>query len=151
MGIFSRQPQVPIRSIPTPVKEKAPDLSPAVAPQGYVFYVEPRRREFTAYAEEKSGIRSLPSYEYVNVYLFDKEEEEAAKRQLKIMSHPMYYSPMVGFAGIKVASFWLNDDPVETKKWINSAMHECLKIKRHREEEKARLDSLTGFYPPKEM
>lgn len=126
-------------------KAKAPDLSPAIAPKGYVFYVEPHK-----YSRINYIVSSDPSPESVSVYLFTEQEAEDARYRLSTEIYHHWGSPIT-FMGIKREAFWIENDQVETKKWINYAMHECLKTKRAAEEEQAKIEALTGFYPPKEM
>lgn len=130
---------------PKPVeKRKAPDLSPAIAPFGHTFYVEPIKRYIS-----KQRLPDEPSGSVVRVYLFNEEQKKAAEFAITNPLSGSYRDyPMPGYMR---TAYWIEGDQDETKRWINSAMHECLKMKRAVEDEKAKLEALTGFYPPKEM
>lgn len=123
-----------------PEKMKAPDLSPAVAPKGHVFYVEPIKRWRQATPHD-------PSEYSVRVYLFTENQAANVSAPGERKFWKDYGYPCVGC----FHTHWIDKDPEETKKWINSTMHELLKAKRKSDEENANLETLTGFYPPKEM
>lgn len=110
-----------------------PDLPPAYPPEGYKFYVSPDVATVTVRLARHPRQRVL-------VYLLKKETITEGK------SHDELFTP----GCIYNTTWWVEEDPEQTKAWINNAFHQLLKKKRELDSSRKLKEELCGEYPPKQ-